>query len=461
MMGSSGEGLSGPGHDARPVHIIGGGPAGLAVGAELSKRAVPALILERGDGVATSWRAGYDRLHLHTARGLSGLPGFPIPRRYGRWPARDDVISYLEQYRARYSLAVHPHTEVKRIDDIRAEGGGTRWMIHTSAGEQLPADSIVVATGNNNTPYVPEWPGLDSFTGQLLHAREYRDPAPFTGRDVLIVGVGNTGTDIAVDLADGGAHRVWIAVRTPPHIVRRDVAGWPSQATGILVRHLPVPLVDWLADKQMLLSVPDLAAYGLPRPDDGLDTSIVRDRKVPVQDVGFIQAVQGGQVTPVAAVTGFEGDKVLLADGSAVSPQVVIAATGYRRGLEKIVGALDVLDERGLPKIHDGAPAAPGLYFIGYTISISGALRDIAIEARRIGSAIKHDRTRGTEKSRHGPFDRILLSRTVPSMFRMRATFGGLSPVCFPSPGRGRACVPHRSRWQDTAKSFITCPPGR
>ena len=90
-------------------------------------------------------------------------------------------------------------------------------------------------------------------------------------------------------------------------------------------------------------------------------------------------------------MTGLDGDKVLLADGSAISPQAVIAATGYRRGLEKMVGELGVLDERGLPRVHGGAPAAPGLFFVGYTVSLRGMLRDIAADARRVAPAVARD----------------------------------------------------------------------
>lgn len=141
-------------------------------------------------------------------------------------------------------------------------------------------------------------------------------------------------------------------------------------------------------------TIPDLTAHGIPRPDDGLATRLHRDGKPPVQDIGFVSAVRNGMVTPIAAVAGFEGGEVLLTDGSALSPHAVIAATGYQRGLEKLTGHLGVLDERGLPAAHGGTPAAPGLYFLGYTISLRGALRDIAAEARRTGSAIAHeDRT--------------------------------------------------------------------
>jgi putative flavoprotein involved in K+ transport len=245
--------------ESRQVYVIGGGPAGLAVGAELHRRGMHPVILERGEQVGTSWRAGYDRLHLHTVRGLSGLPGLGIPRAAGRWPSRDAVIDYLERYRDRHELEVRSGTEVERIATAQAQDGdGARWVIHTTAGERFPTRSVVVATGHAHTPYVPEWPGLESYTGQLRHAREYRNPVPFAGLDVLVVGVGNSGSEIAVDLGEGGARRVWIAVRTPPQIVRRDMAGWPAHATGILVSRLPAALVDPVARLQRRLTIPDL-----------------------------------------------------------------------------------------------------------------------------------------------------------------------------------------------------------
>ena len=378
--------------ESRLVYVIGGGPGGLAAAAELRRRGMRPVILERGEQVGTSWRAGYDRLHLHTVRGLSGLPGFGIPRAAGRWAARDAVIDYLERYRAHHDLEVRGGTEVEEITAADAQDGdGVRWVIRTAGGERLPARSVVVATGHAHTPYVPDWPGFESYSGQLRHAREYRNPGPFAGLDVLVVGVGNSGAEIATDLAEGGARRVWIAVRTPPQIVRRDVAGWPAHATGILVSRLPSTLVDPIARLQRRLTIPDLAPYGIPLPEDGLMSRVRRVGEVPLQDVGFIAAVRSGGVTPVAAVTGFEGDKVLLADGSAIAPQAVIAATGYRRGLEKMVGHLGLLDGGGLPRLHGGVPAAPGLFFVGYTVSLRGMLRDIASDARRLAPAVAHD----------------------------------------------------------------------
>jgi putative flavoprotein involved in K+ transport len=378
--------------ESRQVYVVGGGPGGLAAAAELRRRGLQPVILERGEQVGTSWRAGYDRLHLHTVRGLSGLPGFGIPRAAGRWASRDAVIEYLERYRARHDLEVRANTEVERIEAAEAEvSGGARWVIHTTAGERLPARSIVVATGHAHTPLVPDWPGREAYSGLLLHAREYRNPAPFAGLDVLVVGVGNSGAEIATDLGEGGARRVWIAVRTPPQIVKRQVAGWPAHATGILVSGLPSALVDPVARLQRRLTIPDLAPYGIPLPEDGLMSRVRRVGEVPLQDVGFVAAVRSGAVTPVAAVTGFEGDKVVLADGSAISPQAVIAATGYRRGLESMVGHLGVIDGRGLPTACGGAPAAPGLYFVGYTVSLRGMLRDIAADARRVAPAVARD----------------------------------------------------------------------
>ncbi|MBT2469641.1 NAD(P)/FAD-dependent oxidoreductase [Streptomyces sp. ISL-66] len=392
----------------RPVYVIGAGPGGLAVAAALRARGVRAVVVEKSESVGASWRRHYDRLHLHTTRRLSALPGLGIPRRFGRWVARDDVVRYLEKYAEFHELELVTGVEVTRIEHVPARADasdgstadGPGWNLHATGGRVMAAGAVVVATGFNHTPVVPDWPGREEYEGELAHAADYRDPAPYAGRDVLVVGVGNTGAEIAVDLADGGAARVRLAVRTAPHILRRSTAGWPSQRTGILVRRLPVGLVDRLGAVVGRISVPDLSAYGLPRPTTGL-YSRVKQGAIPVQDVGLIDAVRAGRVEPVAAVASFDGAEVVLADGSRITPDAVIAATGYRRALEGLLGDLGVLDERGRPRVHGArTPAeAPGLYFTGFTNPISGNLRELARDAEKIAKAIAADTTpTGTDK---------------------------------------------------------------
>ncbi|MFJ1749894.1 flavin-containing monooxygenase [Streptomyces sp. NPDC088116] len=374
-----------------PVYVIGGGPGGLAVAAVLREQDVRVIVLEKSDAVGASWRRHYDRLRLHTTRRGSALPGLAMPRSFGRWTARADVVRYLEKYAEFHKLDVVTGVEVTRVE--RAPDG-TGWLLHATGGRKLTARAVVVATGYNHTPRVPSWPGLDSYGGELLHAGEYRDPRPYAGKDVLVVGAGNTGAEIAVDLVEGGAARVRLAVRTVPHIVRRSTAGWPAQYTAVLVRRLPARLVDLAAAVLCRIAVPDLSAKGLPRPDTGL-YSRVREGAIPVQDVGLVDAVRGGLVEPVAAVDSFEADKVVLTDGSRISPDVVIAATGYVRALESLVGDLGVLDARGRPVVHGGRSPkqAPGLYFTGFTNPISGMLREMAIDARRIANRIRKTTT--------------------------------------------------------------------
>ncbi|MGV9754259.1 flavin-containing monooxygenase [Streptomyces tricolor] len=370
----------------RPVYVIGAGPGGLAAAYALRARGVRTVVLEKSDRVGASWRRHYDRLHLHTTRRLSALPGLAIPRRFGRWVSRDDLVRYLEKYAEHHRLEIVTGVEVHRVERT---ADGTGWLLHASGGRELTGSAVVVATGFNHTPRLPDWPGRQGYGGELLHAAGYRHAEPYRGRDVLVVGIGNTGAEIAVDLAEGGAARVRLAVRTPPHILRRSTLGWAAQYTGVLVRRLPVWLVDRLAGPVGRLSTPDLSAHGLPRPDTGL-YSRVKQGAIPVQDVGLIDAVRKGRVEIVAAVEAFEDGEVVLADGSRISPDAVIAATGYVRALEGLVGHLGVLDGRGRPVVHGGrTPAqAPGLYFTGFTNPISGMLRELAIDAGRIAKAV-------------------------------------------------------------------------
>jgi len=368
--------------------VIGAGPGGLATAAMLQRAGVETVVVDRAPAIGNSWRGHYDRLHLHTVRWLSHLPGFHIPPRYGRWVARDDVVRYLEAYAVRHGLEVRLNTPVERVD--RTDVG---WVVRTPAGD-LDAAYVVVATGHNHTPVLPSWPGADAFTGELLHASSYRSGAAYRGRSVLVVGSGNTGTEIAVDLVDNGAADVALSVRTPPHIVLREKYGIPSLALGVLFRRLPVRLFDTIAAAMRRIDIGDLSAYGLPTPVDGLYERVRRDDAIPIVDVGFLDVLKSGRITVVPAVEAFERDRVLLADGSVRRADVVVAATGYRRGLDPLVGHLGVLDAGGRPTVRGAAthPSAPRLWFTGYTNPISGMFRELGIDAKRIARAVVRDR---------------------------------------------------------------------
>jgi putative flavoprotein involved in K+ transport len=358
------------------IAVIGAGSAGLAAAAMLRQAGEDVVVLERGD-VGAAWATRYDRLQLHTVRWLSGLPGYPIPRSFGKWPARDRVLDYLRAYARRNELDVRTDVEVERLD--RADGG---WSLTTSGGE-IHAERVVVATGHSNVPFVPSWPG--EFAGEVVHSADYRNPAPFAGRRVLVVGSGNSGAEIAVDVAEGGAAQVWLSVRTPPSIVRRDTLGLPSQLFGIATGHLPVAAVDRIAATMRRLSIPDLAPYGLAAPARPY-SDFLRRGVIPILDVGIVDAVRSSRVRVVAALERFEGGRAVLAGGARVDPEAVIAATGFRTGLEPLVGRLGVLDERGEPVVHGSGehPNAPGLHFVGYAVTLGGAFRMAGVEAKQL-----------------------------------------------------------------------------
>lgn len=359
--------------------VIGAGSAGLATAALLRARGVEPLVLEAGDEPGAAWRDRYDRLRLHTPRLLSGLPGKRIPLRYGRWVRRDDLIEYLAQYVDVHGIDVRTNVRVNRIDP--------GWRLDTSAGP-VEAETVIVATGYNGAPFVPDWPGREGFTGELIHSSEYRNPARFRGRDVLTVGAGNSGAEIATDVADGGAVRSRLSVRTPPQIVRRATAGVPAQLIGIAIRKMPPHWVDPISITQRKLSIPDLSAHGLPRPPHGIRTSFITTGTTPILDVGIVRAVRDGRVEIVAAVDSFDGADVVLAGGSRIAPDAVIAATGFRAGLDSLVGHLDVLGPRGLPATTDGEPVLPGLWFVGFVPTLGGQLREGSIAARKVAVAV-------------------------------------------------------------------------
>jgi putative flavoprotein involved in K+ transport len=365
------------------IAIVGAGPAGLATAALLRRAGRNPVLLEAGPEPGAAWPERYERLRLHTPRLLSGLPERRIPRRYGRWVRRDDLIAYFREYAEAEGLDVRTGVRVERLDPAEDRG----WLLRSSAGPFL-AQHAVVATGYNGASRMPEWPGRDGFSGELLHSSQYRNAGPYRGRDVLVVGAGNSGAEIATDLTEGGAARVRLSVRTPPQIVRRATAGIPAQVLGMAIRKLPPSWADPVSKTIRRVAIPDLAPYGLPRPEHGVRTAFLATGTVPILDVGIVAAIQRGAVEVVAAVEGFEGAEVLLADGSRIRPDTVIAATGFRPGLEPLVAHLGVLGPRGLPLITDGEPALPGLWFVGFVPTLGGQLRDGSRAARTVAAAL-------------------------------------------------------------------------
>jgi putative flavoprotein involved in K+ transport len=368
------------------IVVIGAGAAGLSSAAMLQRAGEHVVVLER-DTIGAPWAARYDRLHLHTVRWLSCLPGYRMPRSFGKWPSRDRVRDYLERYAEREALDVRTGVAAERVDPR-----DTGWTVTTGTGE-LRADRVVVATGYSNVPFLPDWPG--EFSGELVHSADYRNPAPYVGRRVLVVGAGNSGAEIATDVADAGAAATFLAVRTPPNIVRRDTAGVPSQLLGLATEHLPVPVVDRIGSGLRRISLPNLAPYGLPAPKRPY-TDFLRRRVIPILDVGLIDAVRKGRVRIVAALERFEGGSGVLADGSSVDVDAVIAATGFRTGLEPLVGHLGVLDERGEPVVHGAQEhrSAAGMHFVGYRVTLGGTLRHVGIQAKQLAAAVAASRER-------------------------------------------------------------------
>ena len=366
--------------------IVGAGPAGLAVAATLGKRGLPYTLVERADSIGPAWRNRYDGLRLHTARWLSGLPGAPIPRRFGRWISRDDLVEYLEDYARRFKIEPELGVEVTRIE--RLDAG---WRVETSHGVRV-AERVVVATGFTRTPHIPDWPGLESFTGSFRHSVDYREPSAYAGRNVLVVGSGNSAADIAVELSQVAA-QVQLSVRTPPNIVRRATLGIPTQVVAVALRRVPERLMNPMGSLLRRLTVPDLSDYGLPAPGADGFSQYLRSKVIPIVDHGFVDAVRDGRVTIVSAVRSFDGAEVRLADGSTVRPDAIVAGTGFRPDLESILGDLGVLDDSGQPRVQgaDTVDGAPGLYFVGIGVELSGQLRQIGREAEALSKSLAPD----------------------------------------------------------------------
>ena len=368
------------------VVVIGAGQAGIASALALKDRGIAAIVVDEADQVASRWQGRYDRLRLNSSRPTSHLPGRPYPKGTPMFPTRDQVVEHIQGHARDAGLELLLGTRVERLS--RGNGG---WTVETGNGE-LGARQVVLATGYEDEPLVPDWDGRESFAGDVIHSADYRNADRFESRKVLVVGPGCSGMEIAHDLAMGGAAKVWLAVRTPPTIISRaGPGGLPGEWIGMALLYFPTRFADAFARFGSRQDFGDLNEYGLPVPEEGLMTRFRRDGTVPsIVDSEVIDAIKEGAVEVVGAVESLDSTGVALADGSRVEPDAIICATGYRRALEPLVGHLGVLDYRGRPAIAAPKPAAAGLRFVGYT-SRPGALGFMSRQAKRSAKAVARE----------------------------------------------------------------------
>ena len=372
--------------------VIGGGPAGLAVAACLQQAGLRPCVLEKGPAVGTSWRSHYRRLHLHTVKELSALPGLAFPAEAPRYVPRAQVVDYLEAYAQHFALPVQTGCEVVSV--ARAtEGarGAEGWEVCARVANGGPelrrwqVRRVVLASGANAQPRRPALSGEEVFGGQVLHSRHYTDARAFASQRVLVVGMGNTGAEIALDLCEQGV-AVGLSVRSPVNIVHREFLGRPSQRSSLLLARLPQRWGDAVAGWLRDLSVGDLSAYGLRTPVGSPLAQLREEGRTPVIDVGTVAQIRAGRIAVYPGIDQLVPGGVRFVDGRQASFDTVLLATGYGAGLQALFPTLKLpLDARGLPPSAIGAGELAGLYFVGFDLrQPGGLLRTIAQQAQAV-----------------------------------------------------------------------------
>jgi len=362
--------------------IIGASISGLASAACLQKQKIEYLIIEKQDTVAAPWRNHYDRLHLHTSKGLSCLPYKKFGSKIPRYPGREEVINYLEDYQKTFNI--HPifNTEATSIRKT-----GDHWLTETTNGIYA-SKYLIMATGAYGTPRPIHLKGMETFPGRILHSYEYRSGKDLNGQNVLVIGFGNSACEIAIDLYEQGAIP-FMAVRSPVNVIPRDVLGIPVLKLSLLLRRLPPRLADSISAPLVKWLIGDLSGLGLRKMPYGPLEQIRRDGKAPVLDIGTIRHIREGHINIRDNIDHIEGKTIHFTDGKKGDFDAIIAGIGYEQRLAEIVqvdkGRFDNLRVSVGKQKYFGKD---GLYFCGYWISPTGHIREIAADARKIAKDI-------------------------------------------------------------------------
>jgi putative flavoprotein involved in K+ transport len=336
-----------------PVAVIGGGQSGLAAARALRDLGEPVVVLEATDLPTGSWPRYYDSLRAFSPAAYSSMPGVPFPGDPDHYPTRDEVADYLERYASRLDVDIRTNT---RVTTIGRDGGV--FLVFTDEGGVLEASGVVAASGSFSDPYRPRISGDDTFTGQLSHVAQYRNPAPYAGQRIVVVGAGDSAAQVANELADVATTS--IATRhplrfLPQRLGGRDIHYW-LRRTGFDT--LPIAWLRTLTDGALI-----------------------------TDSVGFRRTLADGRVDRRPMFTGLDGPFVVWADGEREPVDAIILATGYRPAIS-YVRDFGALDDEGAP-IHIGGISStqPGLVYVGLEFQrtyASNTLRGVADDARAV-----------------------------------------------------------------------------
>lgn len=368
------------------IIIVGAGPAGLAIAGRLRKRGIPFTILEASDKVASAWHNHYDRLHLHTVKQWSHLPHMPFPNDYPLYVPRQKLLEYFEGYQKHFSIEIKFNNKVKSIHKT----ADLKWKIVLQGNKELTASTVIIATGVNRVSNHPHFDGEENSSIHISHSKHYKNPKPYFGQKVLVVGMGNTGAEIALDLSEQDIE-TFVSVRGPVNIVPRDLNGRPVQVTAKKLAKLPFGLGIWLGTQIRKAYIGDLSKYGIESPKMSPTKQLLVTGKTPIVDIGTVAAIKAEKIKVYPEIEKLSENTVYFKDGRKQKVDSIILATGYKPKIEDFIEkGEDILDKYGCPTPPIGSGFHQNLYFLGFdNYKLGGILGIIMDESELIANHIE------------------------------------------------------------------------
>ncbi|MGZ8524488.1 MAG: flavin-containing monooxygenase [Chitinophagaceae bacterium] len=362
--------------------IIGASVSGLASACSLQKKNIEHIVIEKEAQSAMPWRNHYDRLHLHTNKSLSHLPFKKFDSRIPRYPSRQQVVDYLDDYQAAFNIQPLFNTEAKSV-----KKEGDYWITETSSGA-FQSKYIIMATGPFGKPKAIAFKGMETFPGRILHSYGYKTGNDFKEKKVLVVGFGNSACEIAIDLYEQGAIPL-MAVRSPVNIIPRDLLGIPILKISLLMSQLPPRVADTINAPLMRLLFGDISKLGLKKKEYGTFQQIHQDGSIPLLDIGTIRHIRQGHIKVYDGIDHIEGKTIYFTSGKKEEADAIVAAIGYSQDNAAIIevdkSRFEDLKLRIDKQKYFGKD---GLYFCGFWVGPTGQIREIARDSQKIATDI-------------------------------------------------------------------------